>query len=400
MAASFWHRRRGFTLLELMVVIFIMLLMATLAIASIRQFLETERIRLAGGTVDSAVRMARQYAMSKRTQCMVEFVQPTNISTVINKVPGIQAEFFYRSSALTSYPTDLGEIAAVTRTDSSINYPTTNGTWPGLAQADNFGSRFTGYVRIATAGAYTFYTDSDDGSRLWIDGNLVVNNDGSHGMPHEVSGSLVLTAGDHAIRVEHFEGTGGAGLIVSWAGPSIAKAIIPGTAFYYDQETEVVVPPTPADDLIVRQVRIIPYRRWLDRNTGGFSWLLERDVNALKTMELPKNIHYVLLPGRISVAQYDPADLVDKSTPVKKIFFVLRPDGSCQSATPDVNDDPVGTKDHWKSYTNTVILRDLANDDICLMFTPPATSFTRQRFLFGGTEVDDFVTAHAPYTLW
>ncbi|HOX06694.1 MAG TPA: PA14 domain-containing protein [Planctomycetota bacterium] len=390
---------RGFTLLELMVVMFIMLLIAGLAVASMRQFLETERIRLAGGTVDSAIRMARQYAMSKRNQCMVEFISPTKTTSVTNKVAGVKAEFFYRSSGLASYPTDLGEVAAVTRTDGQISYASTTGAWSGLAQADNFASRFTGYVRIPADGTYTFYTESDDGSRLWLDGNLLVNNDGWHGMV-EVGGSLALTAGDHEIRVEQFEGGGGAGLIVKWAGPSIAKQTIPAGVLYHDEVTEVILPPDPADDLIPRQVRITPYRRWVDRNTGGFTWLLEEDVNALKTMELPRNIHFELAPGRALVRQYDPADLADKSRDVYKIFFVLKPDGTCSGATPDVEDEPVGTQAHWASFTNTVILRDLANDDLCLMYTPPATAFTRTRFIYGGADVEAFVAAHAPYVLW
>ena len=54
------------------------------------------------------------------------------------------------------------------------------------------------------AGATTFYTTSDDGSALYIDGVLVVNNDFLHG-PTELSGTITLTAGTHAIEIRYFE---------------------------------------------------------------------------------------------------------------------------------------------------------------------------------------------------
>jgi hypothetical protein len=80
--------------------------------------------------------------------------------------------------------------------------------------------------------------------------------------------------------------------------------------------------------------------------------------------------------------------------------MVLAPDGSISGVAPDVPDDPVGTKAHWKTYTTTVLLLDKATEDLCILYTPPATAFTRQRYLFAGTEVDSFKTLHAPYSLW
>jgi hypothetical protein len=88
------------------------------------------------------------------------------------------------------------------------------------------GFRFTGYIQAPTTGDYTFYTNSDDGSALYIGNSLVVSNDGLHGMT-EKSGSINLTAGKHAITVTYFNKTGGYGLEVRYAGPAIAKTLIP-----------------------------------------------------------------------------------------------------------------------------------------------------------------------------
>jgi predicted esterase len=89
---------------------------------------------------------------------------------------------------------------------------------------------YDGFIKIPAAGTYTFYTSSDDGSNLYIDGtgttNLVVNNDGLHGN-QEKSGTRVLTAGLHAIRVAYFQASGDQVLTVSYSGPGISKKAIP-----------------------------------------------------------------------------------------------------------------------------------------------------------------------------
>ncbi len=99
------------------------------------------------------------------------------------------------------------------------------------AQADYFGFRYSSQITITTAGNYTFYTNSDDGSQLFINDQLVVDNNGLHA-PQERSGSITLAAGNHDIRVTFFEKTGGANLVVSYAGPNIAKQTIPNSVLF------------------------------------------------------------------------------------------------------------------------------------------------------------------------
>jgi hypothetical protein len=94
---------------------------------------------------------------------------------------------------------------------------------------DNFAFRFTGYVNVPSDGTYTFYTSSDDGSKLYIGTAEVVNNDGLHGLI-EKSGTIGLKAGRHAITVAFFEGGGGESLLVSYSGPGVSKQAIPASA--------------------------------------------------------------------------------------------------------------------------------------------------------------------------
>ncbi len=98
-------------------------------------------------------------------------------------------------------------------------------------RSDHFAFRFTGYVQVPTSGLYTFYTSSDDGSKLYIGNTLVVNNDGLHGT-RERAGTIRLRAGKHALTVTYFEKTGSEVLNVSYAGPGIAKRAIPASALF------------------------------------------------------------------------------------------------------------------------------------------------------------------------
>ena len=109
-----------------------------------------------------------------------------------------------------------------TVTNFSLNPRTVN---------DNFGFAFTSYIDIQTAGQYTFYTTSDDGSELYIDGKRVVNNDGVHGKK-ELSGNVSLSKGLHAIKVIFFENKGGQVLEARYSGPGIGKKLIPDNVLY------------------------------------------------------------------------------------------------------------------------------------------------------------------------
>ena len=91
---------------------------------------------------------------------------------------------------------------------------------------DSFAIRYTGYIQITTEGSYTFYTTSDDGSKLFVDGVQIVNNDGDHGS-QERNGSVTLTTGFHRIQVLFYENGGGQVLEVRYQGPSISKQLIP-----------------------------------------------------------------------------------------------------------------------------------------------------------------------------
>ena len=106
---------------------------------------------------------------------------------------------------------------------------------------DKFAFTFFSYIEIATAGEYTFYLNSDDGSKLYINNELIVDNDGLHA-PIEKSGKVSLTEGRHQIRVGYFENTGEQLLEIRYAGPGINKQLVPDEVLFLngeDPSTEV-----------------------------------------------------------------------------------------------------------------------------------------------------------------
>jgi hypothetical protein len=83
----------------------------------------------------------------------------------------------------------------------------------------SFGFVFTGTLKVPADGEYTFYLDSDDGSRLSIDGNVLIEYDGIHGEGNLQRKRVALKQGRVPIRVDYFQGPSGAkGLSLAWSG--------------------------------------------------------------------------------------------------------------------------------------------------------------------------------------
>lgn len=97
---------------------------------------------------------------------------------------------------------------------------------------NNFAVKYTGVIAIPKPGNYTFFTTSDDGSRLYIDSHQVVENDGVH-PASEKQGDVELTAGDHPITVTYYQDAGEWTLKVEWSGPDLQRQEIPPSVLYH-----------------------------------------------------------------------------------------------------------------------------------------------------------------------
>jgi hypothetical protein len=145
-------------------------------------------------------------------------------------VPSIKAGLKYEYFVAPTPWNDIPNFNLLTPTKTGVvpSFDTSERT-----QKNHYGFRFTGIIEISTAGTYRFFTDSDDGSRLWINEKLVVNNGGLH-TRRERSGSVVLPAGRHNIRVEYFQSTNKNKLDVKYRGPGISKIEIPANVLFHN----------------------------------------------------------------------------------------------------------------------------------------------------------------------
>jgi len=97
---------------------------------------------------------------------------------------------------------------------------------------EKYALQFDGYIKINNDGIYTFSTLSDDGSKLFIDDEEVVNNDGEHGAV-EAFGKAALNPGFHKIKVTYFDSGGGNELKVYWKIDNKEKEVISGNVLFH-----------------------------------------------------------------------------------------------------------------------------------------------------------------------
>jgi beta-glucosidase len=143
---------------------------------------------------------------------------PSEVLTAPDRQHGLKAEYFDNI--------DLNGAPVVTRVDKQVDFD-----FGGVAPApgigtQNFSVRWTGSITPSQSGAYSIGFTGDDGYRVWIDGKLLVEDWGTHA-PSTKTADLRLEKGHpYALRVEYFQGGGGAVAKLVWT-PSTAD---PGAA--------------------------------------------------------------------------------------------------------------------------------------------------------------------------
>jgi hypothetical protein len=152
--------------------------------------------------------------------------------------------------------------------------------------ASDFVSQVTGNLDVAAAGSHTFRLASDDGSRLYVDDKLVIDHDGPHGADLPKDGTVSLTAGYHALRIEHFEAGGDQQITLSWKPPGATGfSLVPNAVLSTDAGVVRVTSPgrkecegvldTPGDGLPLTGVH--PNYTLTNLRPGGF----EPQVSAM-----------------------------------------------------------------------------------------------------------------------
>eukprot|EP00435_Cladocopium_sp_Y103_P033438 s2403_g8.t1 len=115
------------------------------------------------------------------------------------------------------------------RIDADVNYEATRNPWAGFTFADHFAAQWNGFLVLDTTGSYTFQLDSDDGSRMYLEGVQIIDHDGCRATsqvgpvtpPKQYSKQMLK--GHYEIKLEHFENTWEAKMIFALQRPSDAS---------------------------------------------------------------------------------------------------------------------------------------------------------------------------------
>jgi beta-glucosidase len=202
----------------------------------------------------------------------------------------------------------------MTRNDPTIDFNWGQGAPADGLPVDHYSVRWTGTLTGPATGAYTIGLTSDDGSRLYLDGNLVIDNWRDQGA-HTQTAVVNLTAGEvHQVKVEYYENAGDASVSLGWnvpgsQDPAIAAAVAAAKAADVavvvvgevssegGDRTTLSLP--GAQDALVEAVTKVNLRTVVVLNTGGpvvMPWLVsapallemwypgEEDGNALAAM--------------------------------------------------------------------------------------------------------------------
>jgi hypothetical protein len=165
---------------------------------------------------------------------------------------GVRADYFKGRNLLN---------LALTRIDPQINF-----NWDGAPDEavgeDNFSVRWTGEVEAAFTETYTFYTNSNDGVRLWVDGQQLVDNWTDHENT-ENSGNIDIVAGQtYSVVMEYYDNDGFAVAELRWSSPRTPKDFVPQGALSLPVRASRSKPSNGAVD--VKQIQILS---WSPRKT-------------------------------------------------------------------------------------------------------------------------------------
>ncbi len=169
-------------------------------------------------------------------------------------------------------------------------------------QPDNFTARWTGYITPQYSENYTFTTNSDDGVRLYINNQLIIDDWTAHG-PALDSNSLSLIAGHHyPIKLEYQELGGGAVIQLFWNSLSVPQEIIPSSSLSYGSSKTTVVNDSRNSRITDGLVGLWSFDGKDISWFGGTSYAIDRGNNPTHDGTLVDISQSSVTPGKIGQA--------------------------------------------------------------------------------------------------
>jgi len=143
-----------------------------------------------------------------------------------NLIPGLRASYYKKINP-------VGKPNFIKTEDQfDFHYDNEDEKKTGLNITSPFSIVWEGLIEIKAPGQYLFATESDDGSWLFIDDQMVVNNGGTHGIKYE-SNTIQLDPGFHRIKIKYFDSAWGAVMKVRWAPPGTGEEPIPANLLWH-----------------------------------------------------------------------------------------------------------------------------------------------------------------------
>lgn len=207
-----------------------------------------------------------------------------------SQVSGLRGEY-YANKNLSGKP--------ITRTDKNIDFSWGKGSPVNGIPADGFSARWTGGLTVPKTGTYTFYLTGDDGVRMWIDGQQVINGWRDQSS-REYQASVWLGADkSHEIRVEYYENYVDAVARLQWSSQDMTKRVIPASAFssssnglkatYYQYKGNGVF-----GDALFSEVTPVIDNSWGNAGPGGSAGTDRFGVTWAGTLVAPTSGQYTL----------------------------------------------------------------------------------------------------------
>jgi autotransporter-associated beta strand protein len=162
---------------------------------------------------------------------------------------GLTAQYWSNTTSAAFTNVAFNAAPTLTRTDAVVNFNwSTTGPDPSVGQS-SFAVRWTGSVQPQYSETYTFTTIADDGVRLWVNGQLLINDWNTHTSAATNTGTISLNAQQlYTIRIDYFQNVNNAVAQLHWSSPSTAQSIVPQTQLYsYTNPPPTIVLSTPSN---------------------------------------------------------------------------------------------------------------------------------------------------------
>ena len=120
----------------------------------------------------------------------------------------------------------------VTRVDTLINFNWGSSSPDNAVDGNNYSIRWAGYIRPQNSGVYSFYINTTNGVKLWVDDVLIINSPDNNSQ-NVLTGEITLNSGVYSsIKLEYIKNTDNASITLEWSANGIAKQLVPSTVFY------------------------------------------------------------------------------------------------------------------------------------------------------------------------